>query len=71
MLHPNQQYSAPKEVMKDNKLSNNEKISVLNNWADIINQKLEATAENMNPKKDTADDAETLRQITSCLEKIK
>ena len=71
MQHPDAVYTEPEEVMADTTLSYEEKMKVLQNWADETKQLLEAEAENMPPERPEPHHAETtLQKINTLLARL-
>ncbi len=71
MQHPDAVYAEPEEVMADTTLSYDEKMKVLQNWADETKQLLEAEAENMPPERPEPHHAEsTLQKINTLIETL-
>lgn len=63
LLSPEEYYAEPEDVLRDDGLSDEEKLSVLRAWADEIMQLEIATAENMD-----GPDSAYLTRINICLE---
>jgi len=68
MQHPGALYKSPEDILKDDSLSSERKLAVLKNWADSVQQKLEATSENMCPDEGSSCEEGLLQQITRCID---
>lgn len=70
MKDPAEAYKTPESVLDDTELSDAEKLALLENWQNEVQQILNSEAENMHPDMAKASEAELLQQISQALEKL-
>lgn len=71
MQNPEELYNSPDDVLNDKGLSNDEKLSVLENWANDVQQILIAETENMCPDENSTREETLLQKITDCIRTVK
>jgi DNA gyrase/topoisomerase IV subunit B len=71
MIHPEVLYNSPDDVLNDKDLSKDRKLTILENWADEVQQVLDADAENMCPEKNGTHVEKLLQKITDCMRALK
>ncbi|MEZ5856442.1 MAG: hypothetical protein R3D67_17470 [Hyphomicrobiaceae bacterium] len=69
-IDPEERFKTPQSVLADKKMTNAEKVAMLQSWKVLVEQRLNAADEGMteHPKGELTRDAELLQAITCCLE---